>query len=1002
MIGPLKQFTAVIGPNGSGKSNFMDAISFVLGEKTNNLRVKKLSELIHGASIGQSVSNQASVTLVYRDQDSGRITRFQRYVLGQSSEYRIDDNQVSKQDYANRLEKLGINVKARNFLVYQGAVESIAMKNPREITALFEEISRSNEFKEDYVNKKVRMDRSEEELHHMYVKKKGIAAEKKEAQGEINEAKKYQNLREELNKVAIDLQLFKLYHIQEDIEELQEDMGRKRKDMDKHIKQKEKIESEVREKKQSLGKISKELSGIDRKIRDVELNLNKKRPTYIKAKENAAHIEKKLETAKKSKSSALKAHDNHKSAIKELEEELNEVTKRYEKWEKDVEKEKEKHKKDVVLKQEQKDEYNKLKEEAARLSAKYLKDLDSLEREQKADQDRNENEVRKKMEIESRIRVLQNNLDENLKRIDKLKDNLEVSETNLQELTKKKVEIETVVNSSKEQVEQITRKLESINRELGDAKVDRHEDERRKKKAEVVENLKKLYPGVYDRLLNMCKPIHKRYNMAITKVMGKNMNAIIVDSEKTGRQCIQYLKEQMLEPETFLPLDYIEVKPVKERLRNIQHPKNVKLLYDVIKYDPPAIKRAVLYATNNALVCETAEDANIVAFDLGDGKRYDAVSLDGTFYQKCGFISGGSADLEKRARRWDEKELHSLKYQKEKLAESLKEELKKTRKESDLMVINSQIKGLDTRLKYCRSDKTQTEKNNEDFKKEIATFDKKLKSFEPLINEIKLRTDEREVKINEIREAMNSVEDTIFADFCKQLGVENIRQYEERQNKATQENEKIRLQFENEKNSFSSRLAYEKSKDTKENVKRWERVVAEEEKNLQTARETEKKEMQAIEEEMKKVEQLKNDKISKKTECDSVEDEITEIKRGLSGVQKELSAAQKSLMQIECRLESKKADRHAILLHCKMECIDLPLVSGELNDIAAGGGGNGETNGNADDDDDDDGPSTQRSYESDSMIKPDFSILKNSLKNVSLFSNILIQLIIGFVFCLIR
>jgi structural maintenance of chromosome 1 len=986
VIGPLKQFTAVIGPNGSGKSNFMDAISFVLGEKTSNLRVKKLSELIHGSSIGQPVSNSASVTLVYRDSDSGRMTRFIRLVLGSSSEYRIDENSVSKQDYANRLERLGINVKARNFLVYQGAVESIAMKNPREITALFEEISRSNEFKEDYVNKKVRMDRSEEELHHMYVKKKGIAAEKKEAQGEINEAKKYQNLKEELNKVQIDLQLFKLYHIQEDIEELQKDMEKKRKEMDKHIKQKEKIETEVKNKKTNLSKISKELAGIDRKIRDVELNLNKKRPTYIKAKENATHIEKKLETAKKSKASALKAHDNHQNTIKELEDELNKVIEKYEKFEKELAKEKEAHKVDVVLKESQRKEYNRLKEEAARLSAKYLKDLDSLEREQKADQDRNENELRKKMDIEARIRVLQNNLDENTKRIEKLKDNLEVSENNLQELTKKKVEIETIVNSSKEQVEQITRKLESINRELGDAKVDRHEDDRRKKKAEVVENLKKLYPGVYDRLLIMCKPIHKRYNMAITKVMGKNMNAIIVDTEKTGRQCIQYLKEQMLEPETFLPLDYIEVKQVKERLRNIQHPKSVKLLYDVIKYDPPAIKRAVLYATNNALVCESAEDANVVAFDLGDGKRYDAVSLDGTFYQKCGFISGGSADLEKRARRWDEKELHALKYQKEKLAEDLKEQLKKTRKESDLMVINSQIKGLDTRLKYCRSDKTQTEKNNEDFKKEIKSLEKKLEAFDPIIKEITARMKAREANINTIREAMNTVEDKIFTDFCKQLGVDNIRQYEERQNKASQENERIRLQFENEKNSYSSRLAYEKSKDTNENVKRWERVVSDEEKNLQIARDTEKKEMQAIEEEMKKVEQLKNDKISKKTECDSVEDEITEVKRGLSGIQRELSSAQKSLMQIECRLESKKADRHAILLHCKMECIDLPLVSGELNDIAAGGVSNadGETNGNADDEDDDDGPSTQRSYESDSNVKPDFSQLKSSLKNVCL------------------
>jgi len=47
--------------------------------------------------------------------------------------------------------------------------------------------------------------------------------------------------------------------------------------------------------------------------------------------------------------------------------------------------------------------------------------------------------------------------------------------------------------------------------------------------------------------------------MAITKVLGKYMEAIVVDTEKTARQCIQYLKEQMLEPETFLPLDYIQV-----------------------------------------------------------------------------------------------------------------------------------------------------------------------------------------------------------------------------------------------------------------------------------------------------------------------------------------------------------------------------------------------------------------------------------------------------------
>lgn len=832
-IGPLKEFTAVIGPNGSGKSNFMDAISFVLGEKTANLRVKKLSELIHGASIGHPVSNSASVTLIYKDLDTGRETNFTRLVQGSSSEYRVDENSVSKQDYADLLERLGINIKAKNFLVYQGAVESIAMKNPKEITSLFEEISRSNEYKDDYVNKKIMMDRSEEELHHMYMKKKGIAAEKKEAQGEINEAKKYQNLKEELSRVQIELQLFKLLNIQEDIDQLQDDMDRKRKEMEKQLKSKEKIDSDIREKRTTLTRITKDLQNIDRRIRDVELSLNKKRPTYIKAKENAAHIEKKLETAKKSKTTAQKAHANHQNTIKELEEELEKIVEKQEEFEAKVEKEKEMFKVNVELEESQRTEYNSLKEEVTKLTAKYQKDLDSFEREQKADQDRHENELRKKNNIESRIQLLTVNYDENNKRIEKLKDNIESSEQQFQELTKKKTEIEEVVNTAKTQVEKIKTMLEEINSELGDAKVDRHETERRNKKAEVVENLKKLYPGVYDRLLNLCKPIHKRYNISVTKVMGKNMNAIVVDTEKTGRSCIQYLKEQMLEPETFLPIDYIEVKTVKERLRNIQNPKGVKLLYDVIKYDPPSIKKAVLYATNNSLVCETAEDANLVAFDLGDGQRYDAVSLDGTFYQKCGFISGGSADLEKRARRWDEKELHALKYQKEKLSDDLKEQLKRTRKESELTMLNSQIKGVDTRIKYSRNDKVQTEKNNEEITKEIQTHRESLVGFDPILNEIADRMAERAGSIKNLREQMNTVEDNIFEEFCLQLGVDNIRQYEERQNRATQENERIRLQIENEKNSVSSRLQYEKSKDTHENVRRWERVVAEEENNLQ-------------------------------------------------------------------------------------------------------------------------------------------------------------------------
>ena len=99
------------------------------------------------------------------------------------------------QVYLRELEKLGINAKAKNFLVFQGAVESIAMKNPKERTALFEEISGSGALKDEYEKCKAEMLTAEEETQHTYQKKKAIGAERKEAKLEKEEAEKYQKLK---------------------------------------------------------------------------------------------------------------------------------------------------------------------------------------------------------------------------------------------------------------------------------------------------------------------------------------------------------------------------------------------------------------------------------------------------------------------------------------------------------------------------------------------------------------------------------------------------------------------------------------------------------------------------------------------------------------------------------------------------------------------------------------------------------------------------------------
>lgn len=63
----------------------------------------------------------------------------------------------------------------------------------------------------------------------------------------------------------------------------------------------------------------------------------------------------------------------------------------------------------------------------------------------------------------------------------------------------------------------------------------------------------------FGRLSDLCSPIHKKFQLAVTKVFGHNMNAIVVTSEKVARDCINFIKTERAERETFLPIDYLDV-----------------------------------------------------------------------------------------------------------------------------------------------------------------------------------------------------------------------------------------------------------------------------------------------------------------------------------------------------------------------------------------------------------------------------------------------------------
>ena len=132
VIGPFGEFTAVIGPNGAGKSNTMDAISFVVGLGSRDLRGKQLKDLIYRNTNDKGDENRsASVALVYAC--DGKKTIFKRAISSQGvGEYRIDGKPCKAEVYFARLKAVGIHTKAHlGFLVFQVRPPAGTRRTPR-------------------------------------------------------------------------------------------------------------------------------------------------------------------------------------------------------------------------------------------------------------------------------------------------------------------------------------------------------------------------------------------------------------------------------------------------------------------------------------------------------------------------------------------------------------------------------------------------------------------------------------------------------------------------------------------------------------------------------------------------------------------------------------------------------------------------------------------------------------------------------------------------------
>ena len=914
----------------------MDAISFVLGVRSVHLRASELKDLIysenalhdnHEISFHEDVPTRASVMAVIEDTKHTE-HRFQRIVTANAStEYRYNGRITTYASYNAKLEQLNILVKTRNFLVFQGDVESVAEQCSKDLSDLMDQISGSRTLKNEYDEARISYEEAAEQLTALVSKRKLLQNELRQVRQHKEAFDRFGALKNEVHNHTIQKILWRLYHINEIIEihtDWIEAHASRGEQAQKRLHEKEQMLSEART---MLGSVQQKKLDLENERKQANRSLDGIRPEKDRLIERIGHVNRRLQQAQFLYKQAEKDHDTLKESLKRLES-------------------------DAELVQTCSDKMKAEQEAALAATSIKLNETDlqnyhdlKLKSQSTVVQERSQME-----QLQRKIREKQTSLDVHQDRIQDMESKLERLEQLLASLSETQAELATREPESAEKLGRaksilstLQSKKESISsreKQLNEALVgcynrllrmgqDQRVHEREARLRESLRSLRTIFPGVHGRLLDLCKPTQRKYELAIATALGRNAEAVVVNHEKTAVECIEYLRNQRAGQATFIPLDTIQTKPINDRLRSLS--PQARLAIDVIQY-APVIERAVSYACGNAMVCDTLDVARNICYERA--QRVKAVTLDGTIIHKTGMITGGPS-MQETVKKWDDQELQGVQRERDRCMSELKElqQQKYVLEEEDELVAS--VTRAQASLQSIRAEQADVMRQTQDAQSECAAIISQKKKTQDMIDKLNEDMSQLRSQMSDIEHTIHAADDDIFTEFCERIGVANVREYEANQlhisqalNVATQQYQRQlariahqRTFAEQQVKNTADRLAFIQASMEKERqrIPRLEEELQNCENSIQKYREI-KARIQASFEAMQE-------------EHDEKTETVNERRKALFHVMRDVEAHRKEVAERNDEIAQLDTERANLFRRCRMEALDLPLESGDLANV---------------------------------------------------------------------
>ena len=211
--------------------------------------------------------------------------------------------------------------------------------------------------------------------------------------------------------------------------------------------------------------------------------------------------------------------------------------------------------------------------------------------------------------------------------------NLEIKKINneIKDIKLNKNNINTKITNKIKEKELIKHKIEILKNDIENSSNIPYQVKK------ILKNIKLV--GIHNILGNILE-IEEKYSTSISVTLGSIISNVIVDNEINAKEAINYLKKENLGRVTFMPLNIIKPKYIKEDILSKIKNENgfIGIASDLVKYDKK-YENIILNILGTTIVMSDIDSANNISKKINN--FYKVVTLSGEVINVSGSITGG-------------------------------------------------------------------------------------------------------------------------------------------------------------------------------------------------------------------------------------------------------------------------------------------------------------------------------------------------------------------------